>query len=170
MAEVEREKLMQTITDARMQMFEAMHSQDEPEFMGLDLTMPQFKILYLLYRRGRLRMTRLAELLGKNISTATGVVDRLVDEKLIKREEDPEDRRAVVVRLTEKGHELCESFMQQSGLMERAVMARLSLEELQIVVQAMEIMTRACLQDAKERGLIKKAEDWDIDKPSYQVN
>lgn len=76
------------------------------EWLRIDVTMPQLKTLILVYgsQSGSMRMGQLAVALGVALSTATGIVDRLVENGLLWREEDPEDRRSIVVRLTEKGH------------------------------------------------------------------
>ena len=41
----------------------------------------------------------LADLMGVTISTASGLVDKLVDEQLVERSMNPDDRRQVLVRL-----------------------------------------------------------------------
>lgn len=154
--EVEREKLTQTILAAQQRFFELMQAGDDPDWMNVELTMPQFKILCLVYLHGPVRMSMMAKLLNKNMSTATGIVDRLVDDKLIRREEDPEDRRAVIVRLTPKGQELCDSFMQQGGQRFRALLIRMNMTELETVLQAFEIFLRVAQAERNERRATAK--------------
>ncbi len=148
MSDDERSKLTDAIYNSQKQMFERL-SQEEPDWMTADLTMPQFKILHLLYGHGAMRMSALAKVLGKNISTATGIVDNLVEARFIQRQEDPEDRRAVVVGLTEKGSSLCESFEQQGWHTLRRLLARMNNEELQIVLQSFELFGRAAKAEAE---------------------
>ncbi len=76
------------------------------ELLDLDLTTPQLKVVLLLYLGGPARMSALASALGVTLATATGVVDRLMDRGMVLRENSSEDRRVVVCRLSEKGHEL----------------------------------------------------------------
>ncbi len=71
------------------------------------LTLPQFDVLAQLHRR-RQGMTP-GELTRELLVTAgnvTGIVDRLVRLGLVERMPVPEDRRAVRVRLTERGRRL----------------------------------------------------------------
>jgi len=76
------------------------------ELLDLDLTTPQLKVVLLLYMGGSARMSALAAALGVTLATATGVVDRLVDRGMVIRENSVEDRRVVVCRLSDSGHEL----------------------------------------------------------------
>ena len=48
-------------------------------------------------------MTRIAELIGSGLPTATGLVNRMVERGLVRREHDTHDRRVVLVSLTEAG-------------------------------------------------------------------
>ncbi|MFA5064090.1 MAG: MarR family transcriptional regulator [Dehalococcoidia bacterium] len=76
------------------------------ELLDLDLTTPQLKVVLLLYLGGSARMSALASALGVTLATATGIVDRLVDRGMVIRENSIEDRRVVVCRLSDRGHEL----------------------------------------------------------------
>jgi len=76
---------------------------DPQPWMNLDLTMPQFKVLLLLWHLRRARVGVLAEKLGVHLSTIGGILDRLVEAGFVCREDDAEDRRLVVSRLTDKG-------------------------------------------------------------------
>jgi DNA-binding MarR family transcriptional regulator len=48
-------------------------------------------------------MTRVAELLGSGLPTATGLVSRMEERGLVRRDHDTRDRRVVLVRLTDAG-------------------------------------------------------------------
>jgi DNA-binding MarR family transcriptional regulator len=67
------------------------------------LTVPQLRLLWALRDDDGLPVGALAEHLGVNPSTITGHVDRLVRQDLVRREEDPDDRRIVRNYLTESG-------------------------------------------------------------------
>ncbi|WP_222126961.1 MarR family winged helix-turn-helix transcriptional regulator [Curtobacterium pusillum] len=73
---------------------------------GLSLT--QLRVLAILRDR-RLRIGDLAEYLGLEKSTMTGLVARASAKGLLAREPDPDDARAVEVVLTEAGHEVARS-------------------------------------------------------------
>ncbi len=69
-------------------------------------TVRQVEVLRLLATRGSLAMHELATLQGITRSSATEVVDRLVDHGLVERRQDPQDRRGVDVALTPRAEEL----------------------------------------------------------------
>lgn len=69
-----------------------------------DSTLPRFDVLAALYRFEKgLRMSQLSGVLRVSNGNVTGVVDRLVEEGNVLRAPVEGDRRATVVRLTEKG-------------------------------------------------------------------
>ncbi|CAG6399341.1 MarR family transcriptional regulator [Streptomyces cocklensis] len=55
-------------------------------------------------------MGELVDMLGLAKSSLTGLVDRTAQRGLVRREPDPEDRRAVRVALTDEGSEVVEAF------------------------------------------------------------
>lgn len=68
------------------------------------LTVPQFTALRVLSNHPEdLSMTELAEASLQVAATMTGIVDRLADRKLVERRQNPHDRRATRVRLTDQG-------------------------------------------------------------------
>ena len=141
----EREQLIKEIFDRDKAMLHATQGDIIPDWLNVDLTMPQLKITLLLYWRNRMRMGDLATILQKNISTATGIIDRLVEHKLVKREEDPEDRRVVVVSITAEGRQLCDALWQNNRDRFAKILSRLSTDELKIVAQAMNILHKTGL-------------------------
>jgi DNA-binding MarR family transcriptional regulator len=67
------------------------------------LTLPQFRMLVVLDARGALSLTRLAEHLAVNPSTAMRMADRLVTIGAVARRGNQADRREVRLELTEAG-------------------------------------------------------------------
>lgn len=69
-----------------------------------DMTLPQFEVLTALREApGGLRMSGLSEALHVSNGNVTGIIERLVETGLVQRAEVPDDRRATLVRLTERG-------------------------------------------------------------------
>ena len=76
---------------------------------GSDLTLNQLRVLFhLRYHEGR-TMGDISDKLQVSHSTATGIVDRLVDRDLVVRVHDTVDRRRVVVAMSEGGREQVEA-------------------------------------------------------------
>ena len=76
----------------------------EHPWLWLDLTMGQLKAVMLLVSTGGVRSRELADGLGIAPSAATPLVDRLIEQKLARREDDPGDRRIVWIRPGPKAH------------------------------------------------------------------
>ena len=69
-----------------------------------DSTLPRFDVMAALYRAERgLKMSELSSALRVSNGNVTGIVDRLVADGQIERVPVEKDRRATVVRLTDKG-------------------------------------------------------------------
>ena len=72
-----------------------------------DLSLTQVRVLAILWDR-RVKLSELAEYLGLDKSTISGLVDRAEKRGLLQREPNPVDGRAVDVFLTTEGRELTE--------------------------------------------------------------
>lgn len=68
------------------------------------ITLPQFDVLAALARKDAgITMTELSRMLIVSNGNVTGIVDRLVGDRLVARQPAPGDRRSFLVRLTPKG-------------------------------------------------------------------
>jgi DNA-binding MarR family transcriptional regulator len=70
-------------------------------------------------------------------------VDKLVQSGYIQREEDPSDRRAKLLNLTEKGRELIRQGIDERYRWVEQLAGKLTAEERMQVSEALNIMTRA---------------------------
>jgi DNA-binding MarR family transcriptional regulator len=77
--------------------------------------------LLLAYPAEPMRMGEIAETLGCLPSSITAIVDRLESAGLLRREADPDDRRAKRLLLTEKGLKVRATMMKASAEMFSAV-------------------------------------------------
>lgn len=66
------------------------------------ITMQQMRILFIVQRQPS-KMLGIGESLHLGKSTMTGVIARMEDADLVERSQDPDDRRALLVRPTERG-------------------------------------------------------------------
>jgi len=68
------------------------------------VTLPQFDVMAALERKpDGMTMTELSRFLMVSNGNVTGIIDRLVAEKLVVRQAPADDRRAIIVRLTPRG-------------------------------------------------------------------
>jgi len=69
-----------------------------------ELTTIEWYILRALYERDGQHASELAQAVGRAATSFTPNLDKLESRRLIERRPDPEDRRAVRIFLTERGH------------------------------------------------------------------
>ncbi len=84
----------------------AMQRLSIPDWLKLDLSMAQMKVLFTLALDGPIIISKVAETLGVGQPTASHLVDRLVQTGLVERAEDPTDRRYTLARLSQQGEEI----------------------------------------------------------------
>lgn len=105
---------------------------------GMDLTYNQYKMLLTIYDRGNCTLNVLARELRIAMSSASEMVDRLVNLGFVYRAVDEENRRQVVIYTTEKGEELIREL--RHGIVEnyRTLLARLPERDQERLVTAFE--------------------------------
>jgi DNA-binding MarR family transcriptional regulator len=133
-------------------MMQRLISDHAPEFTEVGVTMAQAKVLYVVLAAGHLRMSELASRLGIGASSASEVVERLVELGLLRRVDDADDRRQVVITATPDAAALIERFRELNQRQLREMLGRLDADELAIVAESLEIFHRAI-----DRGAVSAA-------------
>ena len=122
---------------------------DAGPWLELDMSTPQFKALLLISEEEGIRMRELARKMGGSFSNATVLVDRLVERGLVQRMAEPEDRRVVLVRVSEEGRFLIEQLVTSWRAISTSILETLAPEELDTVHDALRILLKAAQQDQK---------------------
>ncbi|MDD5477656.1 MAG: MarR family winged helix-turn-helix transcriptional regulator [Candidatus Omnitrophica bacterium] len=78
-----------------------------------EITLPQFCALGYLGSNGKSKMNTLAKHLKISPAASTGLIDRLMAQKLVIRMADSGDRRIVWIELTAKGREIIKNINKQ---------------------------------------------------------
>jgi DNA-binding MarR family transcriptional regulator len=126
------------------------------EVLDLDVTMPQLKIMFLLFVDGPKRMSDLASDLGVTLATATGLADRLVERDIVVREGQPDDRRVVLCCLSGSGQKAITRIWESAGSRLRDLLRTLDTGNLQALTGALEAMLSSA-ERAKRENTAKKA-------------
>ncbi|HEX3605161.1 MAG TPA: MarR family transcriptional regulator [Candidatus Dormibacteraeota bacterium] len=98
------------------------------------VTQHQVEVLGTLVRRGRVTMHELAALLAVGPSSATQLVDRLINRELVERHTDPGDRRLVWIVATPRAQALTTQFAELKREIVRALAGGLTDDELTVLV------------------------------------
>jgi MarR family transcriptional regulator, lower aerobic nicotinate degradation pathway regulator len=100
------------------------------QLLPYNITPPQFSILAFLWKEDGLSQTELCERSQVDRATMVGLVDRLEDEGLIKRNPQAGDRRAYRVCLTDKGRSLKEMLCTIASDVTKEFTTRLTAKEV----------------------------------------
>ncbi len=160
-AEAGKTELMQTV-QALQEKLEELEGAITPiipqDWLTTDLTMPQLKVMTILWREGPARMSELASGLAVTLATATGVVDRLVDKGYVAREGLPGDRRVVICRLSQEGEEFMKALWLSGRVQIGRILEVMTPEQLKIVAQGTEVFIEAAKKLQAASGGRKAAE------------
>ncbi len=102
------------------------------ELSGLDVTPIQYATLKCLWEEDGQMPSQLAETLNLDSSTVTGILSRLEDKGLIKRSFRMDDRRKVIVHLTDNGRSLEQPVNEIIERLNEEVTAGLSAEDMAV--------------------------------------
>lgn len=95
----------------------------------INLSKLELILIDLICRERELTMSKLAKSLNIGLSTATGIVDRLINKKLVNRKRNHGDRRVVRVVLTETGKKTALAYQKQKKETIEKMMNMLSVKE-----------------------------------------
>jgi DNA-binding MarR family transcriptional regulator len=115
----------------------------EQRWLLLDLTMAQLKAVMLLVRTGGMRSRELADNLGIAPSAATPLVDRLVDQKLARREDDAGDRRIIWIRPAPKARAVHDQLLDASEQVLADVLSELPAADRAVVKESVRMLADA---------------------------
>jgi MarR family transcriptional regulator, organic hydroperoxide resistance regulator len=108
----------------------------------LGISMAQLHILYTLQRNGEMSMSRLADVLNVSVSNATGLIDRIEERGFVERTRVPEDRRIVMIRVTDSGRQMLDEVDAISTDLLRSVFGRIGRTQLAGVGRAIAELRR----------------------------
>ena len=118
--------------------------QFEPQpWIELNLTLAQLKSLFFIAAKDKTNFKKLAEALGVTPPNVTGIIDRLVEQGLVTRTENAEDRRIMLLQATEKGQELLNNLRERRTTQMSQVLGYLTADELVLQVKVLKDLKRA---------------------------
>jgi DNA-binding MarR family transcriptional regulator len=100
----------------------------------MHLSMREIQALTFLKDKERIKMQSISTYMQTSMPTATVMVDKLVEKKLVKRSKDEKDRRSVLIYLTKDGKHLLDKAMINRRNKFNLLLSYLSEEEKKILV------------------------------------
>ncbi len=114
------------------------------------ITMPQLKSLFFISNQGSTNLGKLASALSVTPANVTGIVERLVEQKLVSRVENAQDRRMLLLRTTEKGEELVADFRERRRSVMDKALSSLTQDELTTLSKGLTSLVKAIDSDQGE--------------------
>ena len=96
-----------------------------------NLTLELYVALHFAYENQGLSQKELADLVWSDANVVVRMIDRLEKLELIRREPNPNDRRAFSLFVTEKGEEVCHKYWKDLQKYQEETLSHLSAEERQ---------------------------------------
>ena len=134
-------KMMETIPII-MQFFRA-EMRRNASSLPESLSVPQFRMLAFLDRHPGASLSQVAEHLGVTKATASNLTERLVQKNLVSKVENPQERRHIVLNLTEIGKYHLQQVRAMTSARIASVLADLPKEQLQSVVDGLTVLYNA---------------------------
>lgn len=120
---------------------QSFQKQGAAHFKEWGLTTAQFGVLEALYHKGDLRI---AEIIEKTLSTGgnmTVVINNLEKQGLLEKHKDPDDKRATLVRITERGKDLMDDLFPEHIKFIEKTYDVLTMDEKKILITLLKKMS-----------------------------
>lgn len=126
----DRKKVIEDIKHLQMMVTHILRPPTTEVWMELNLSIAQLKTLMYLHREGSTSLSKLAGALGVTPPNVTGIVERLVEQGLVSREENPENRRQLILRLTDESRMLMNRLWENSDVRMNKILSNMTAEDL----------------------------------------
>ena len=139
----DREALIRHIARTQRQVRQQMAEDHAHPLLSVNLTMTQLKLMIMLSRSPGASGQELARRSGVAQATMTGIVDRLVAQGQVSRQEDPQDRRVRRLSLTAEGTRTVEQVLSGGEAYLERLLQRLDEAALDVVARAFDLILAA---------------------------
>lgn len=139
---MEKNEKIKEIVELHRTVNRALRKTNQEAWMQLDLTGPQVKSLFFITDNGQTNFKSLASALKVAQSNLTAVIDRLVEHNLVVRNENPDDRRMIMLRATEKGEALVSDLRDRRIIHLSKALAELSTDELNTIANGLALLAK----------------------------
>lgn len=134
--------IIERFSNAFIPMMHFFHNIASEASRGADFTLAQYRVLMLVKHRGAMSINELRNQLHIAQSTASEMVDRLVQQNLLLREKYPTDKRITLFTLSKKAEKILERRKDMMQDCYRKVLEPLSPDERIELVEAFETILK----------------------------
>lgn len=138
------------LTDDLLDEITAWTPRDRSRMLGAwhqsGLSLAHLHLVTMLEMQGPLPMGRVADLLDVSLASATGIVDRMEERRLVERRGSAADRRVVEVHLAKGGREIIASIKSRRRAHLRTIFDRMDDDDLHSLLVGLRAMRAARAQ------------------------
>jgi MarR family transcriptional regulator, organic hydroperoxide resistance regulator len=155
--EKEKQKLIAQIIDNHKLIGRCMSDDSPDAWLELNISIAQLKSLIFINFEETTNFKKVAEALGVTPPNVTGIIDRLVEQGLVTRVENPQNRRMQMLSLTKTGKSLLKELIERRNAHLSSILTTLKLEELSIIAKGTETLASAAEKIIKTKSTLKNA-------------
>jgi DNA-binding MarR family transcriptional regulator len=111
--------------------------------------------MLMLYTHGPVRMSDIAAGLEVTLPTSTSLVDRLVEKNFVVRENQTDDRRVVLCRLSEAGQKAIAGIWASTRTNSKALLEAMATAKLKMFVEVLEDMMQTTRPEKEVKSQAK---------------
>jgi DNA-binding MarR family transcriptional regulator len=140
---MEKAELIKVIIEKQRIVKNYLGQEDPGAWLEVSLTIAQIKSMFFIANENSVNFRTLAKALKVTPSNVTGIIDRLVEQQLVSRKENPEDRRMSMLQLTAKGTKLISGLREMRDTQMLKVLKNLPEDELNTIMKGYSTMAKA---------------------------
>jgi MarR family 2-MHQ and catechol resistance regulon transcriptional repressor len=115
-----------------------------------NVTAVEVDILKLLEAEGDKKMKDIGESVHVKLSNLTNIVDRLEEQKLVKRVNSKEDRRSIFVHVTSKGKKLLDDYASFLRELTTRMQESVQAEQFKVLLEGLEKISQVEVPESEE--------------------
>lgn len=148
---VNKSELVQEVVELQRQVGRIVGQHVPTVWIDSGLTITQLRSLFLIANKGRTNFRKLAKALGVTPSNVTGIADRLEEQGLVSRTQNPEDRREMTLQATDKGEALV-SNLKEAGMKQMTqILSMLNVKALYSLIRGLSAFIEAADSDRRQK-------------------
>jgi DNA-binding MarR family transcriptional regulator len=118
-----------------------------------DLSLAQYRVIMLVYQSGPMSINALKNGLNTAQSSASEMVNRLVNSGFLQREKSPNDRRVTMFQLTDRARDLIQQRTRMMQDVFRDMLEHFSAEEQNQLVESFELILKLMVKVRNQKNI-----------------
>jgi DNA-binding MarR family transcriptional regulator len=139
----DKKALINRILELQRRFFHIMGGGEKEVWLELNVTIAQLKSLIFISSEGTTNFKTLATVMKVTPPDVTRIINRLVEQGLVSRQENPENRRIQILKVTDKGEILLKGLRERGPKQLSDILRLLSREDLSALQQGFSALVQA---------------------------